>query len=92
MRSWLIALSGAVILSSGAVAQQAPSGARAACQADIGKFCSGVQPGDGRIRTCMAQHRDELSQGCREALQNARAHRRAVKSNAAPQDPSSSAK
>lgn len=48
---------------------------RAACAADVKKFCSGVQPGKGRIRACITQHSDELSAGCRGALQTGRAHR-----------------
>ncbi|HUL46834.1 MAG TPA: cysteine rich repeat-containing protein [Steroidobacteraceae bacterium] len=48
---------------------------RAACAADFKRFCSEVQPGGGRIRACIAQHRDELSDGCRDALQRSRAHR-----------------
>jgi hypothetical protein len=45
---------------------------RAACEADIQKFCAGVQPGGGRIRACMRQHKDELSDGCKQAIAKAR--------------------
>jgi len=41
---------------------------RAACEADIQKLCAGVQPGGGRIRACMRQHKDELSDGCKQAI------------------------
>jgi hypothetical protein len=57
-----------------AAAQPArPSGAvRAACASDIRTVCSGVQPGGGRIRQCMREKRDQLSQGCKGALIAAR--------------------
>jgi hypothetical protein len=54
-----------------------PSGAvRAACAADIRAHCAGVQPGGGRIRQCMREKRDQLSQGCKRALVAARGQSR----------------
>jgi hypothetical protein len=53
-----------------AAAQTAPPSGRvrAACAADIRALCAGVQPGGGRIRQCMREKRDQLSQGCKRAL------------------------
>jgi Cysteine rich repeat len=45
---------------------------RAACQADAQTLCSGVQSGGGRILTCLAQHKDAVSAGCKQALMRAR--------------------
>jgi hypothetical protein len=61
-----------------AAAQNAPpSGTvRAACAADIRAHCAGVQPGGGRIRQCMREKRDQLSQGCKSALVAARGQSR----------------
>ena len=49
-----------------AAAQQGP--ARQACGADINRVCAGIQPGEGRITTCVREHFAELSAPCRNAL------------------------
>ncbi|MFL5309943.1 MAG: cysteine rich repeat-containing protein [Myxococcales bacterium] len=38
---------------------------RAACEEDARKFCAGVQPGGGRIASCLQQHESDLSEACR---------------------------
>ena len=68
----LVAATGAVLLlsASSATAQMRP-GARAvlqACKPDIARFCSQVQPGQGRIKACMKEHLPELSDPCKEGL------------------------
>ena len=40
---------------------------RAACAADAQKFCAGVQPGGGRIVACLKEHKDSLSDQCKQA-------------------------
>jgi len=45
---------------------------RTACQADAQNLCSGVQSGGGRVLTCLAQHKDAVSDGCKQALIKAR--------------------
>ena len=40
---------------------------RAACTEDAQKLCGGVQPGGGRIVACLKQHKDELSDRCKQA-------------------------
>jgi len=47
--------------------QHAIAALRAACSADIQKLCAGVQPGGGRIMACLKQHKDEVSDGCKQA-------------------------
>ena len=50
---------------------------RQACQDDVHKFCAEVDPGHGNIRKCLRQHRDELSQTCKDQIaQHRREHRR----------------
>ena len=82
MRIWLIPLAcTGLALSLCAQAEDAPAApagehnVRAACAADFKKLCPGVEPGGGRVRACIAEHRDELSDGCRQALKQARASR-----------------
>jgi len=41
---------------------------RSACAEDIKTLCSGVQPGGGRIKACMKEHKDQLSDACKQAL------------------------
>ena len=40
---------------------------RAACADDAQKFCATVQPGGGRIVACLKEHKDSLSDKCRQA-------------------------
>ena len=49
-------------------AQAEPGPARGACMNDIKTLCGGVQPGGGRIRNCIKEHRAQLSQGCKMAI------------------------
>jgi hypothetical protein len=65
-----------LLCSSGAMAQMGP-GARAvlqACRPDIRQFCSQVPPGQGRIKACMKDHIQELSEPCKEAMFQAWLH------------------
>lgn len=40
-----------------------------ACRADMRALCGGVEAGGGRKFQCLAQNRDKLSGGCRNAIQ-----------------------
>jgi len=42
---------------------------RVYCKPDIERLCPKVEPGGGRIKECLMQHKMELSVGCAEALQ-----------------------
>src|SRR5271169_5475730 len=44
---------------------------RAGCTEDAKKLCAGVQPGGGRILACLKDHKDALSDQCRQAAQQA---------------------
>lgn len=78
-KAWLvpIALAACVALPSYAAdaAASAPHG-DGACKADIEKLCPNVQPGEGRIKACMKEHRKELSKECKQDLMKARKARK----------------
>jgi len=66
-----VVIAGATLLlsASGAMAQSAAARAvLGACKPDIGRFCSQVPPGQGRIKACMKEHLPELSEPCKEAM------------------------
>jgi hypothetical protein len=48
--------------------QQAVAAARVACETDIQRLCTGVQPGGGRILACLKQHKEQVSDGCKQAV------------------------
>lgn len=44
---------------------------RTGCREDAQKFCANVQPGGGRILQCLNEHKDSLSDQCKQAAQRA---------------------
>ena len=48
--------------------QAEPGSRRGACLQDVKTLCAGVQPGGGRIRDCIREHRAQLSQDCKMAI------------------------
>lgn len=62
-----------------AVTSDAASGRAAirdACMKDVETLCSGVEPGNRRILQCLRDHKDQVSQECKEAAAAVRAARR----------------
>jgi len=51
-----------------AFAQTPTPDQRGACGADYQKYCTGTQPGGGRVVACLNGHRDQLSAACRKAI------------------------
>jgi hypothetical protein len=51
----------------------AQSGVRQACRDDVKQLCAGVQPGGGRIKQCLKDNAAKVSDGCKQAIQAARA-------------------
>jgi hypothetical protein len=67
----VLLLTAAILLlpASSAMAQAGAARAVAqACKPDIRQFCSQVRPGQGRIKACMKEHLQELSEPCKEGL------------------------
>ena len=72
-RRLLFPLALALLVASPVVAQTTPGQAPiSACQGDVKRFCSTVQPGEGRIVKCLREHARELSPECRQAARAAR--------------------
>ena len=57
----------AAIAAQSALAQDQLAAIRAACAEDAQKLCAGVQPGGGRIVACLKEHKDSLSDRCKQA-------------------------
>ena len=64
MRSGLVILTALLQSGSVAVAQQAGK----PCAGDIKTLCAGIQPGEGRIKSCIKSHLTDLSPTCEERL------------------------
>jgi hypothetical protein len=45
-----------------------PGPMRGACMSDIKTLCASIQPGGGRVRDCMREHRAQLSIACKAAI------------------------
>jgi hypothetical protein len=59
--------------------KEARQKARAACAGDMQRLCGSVQRGGGAVRSCMREHRAELSPECKSARSDLRALRRKAK-------------
>ena len=63
----IFAISAIVLLSTtGTMAQQGE--AARVCAQDVRAACGGVQPGEGRIRSCINSHLADLTETCRRIL------------------------
>lgn len=50
------------------LAQDGTEGLHKACLADMAKFCSAVNLGEGRMLACLYAHEDQISEQCDEAV------------------------
>jgi len=57
-----------VATMSFALAQDMRGQARQACGEDYKRLCAGTSPGDGRIRKCLTDNFDKLSEACKQAM------------------------
>jgi hypothetical protein len=62
----ILALAVATIVPTLALAE--PAEHAGACKTDLQTLCAGVQPGGGRLRDCMKEHRAQLSATCKISL------------------------
>ncbi|UFZ03982.1 hypothetical protein LQG66_33110 [Bradyrhizobium ontarionense] len=61
------------IISITAAQAQDMAAMRQACGDDVRALCPGIMPGGGRIKQCMIEKFDRLSDGCKTALKDAKA-------------------
>ena len=59
-----------VVLELPSVVLAAPGPMQSACRDDMKALCVSVQPGGGRLRDCMREHRSQLSITCKVAIAN----------------------
>jgi hypothetical protein len=74
MRKWtLCVMTCAATAGSLALAQDpsALAAIRVACAVDAQNLCAGVQPGGGRIIACLKEHKDSLSDQCKQVATQA---------------------
>jgi hypothetical protein len=45
-----------------------PGPLQGACKNDMKALCGSIQPGGGRLRDCMKEHRSQLSDTCKVAI------------------------
>jgi hypothetical protein len=45
------------------------------CEEDAKKLCPDAKPGSGAIRKCLEEHRDQLSEACRQRISQSRGRR-----------------
>lgn len=64
---------GITLLLAGTADAAQLRGVAGACLADVKSLCEGVQPGQGRIRSCVKTHIGELSAPCQALLAKAAA-------------------
>jgi hypothetical protein len=90
----------AVVITVGVLSQPLTSTAfaargegRRACRADVQKLCPDAKPGGGEIRKCLQDHKDELSDACKEAIarRHARRHEKSSSEPGASETPASDA-
>ena len=51
-----------------AIAVAEPGPMKGACRNDVQTLCGSIQPGGGRLRDCMSEHRSQLSNTCKLAI------------------------
>ena len=69
MNTLLSVAAAAAILGFLGAAQAQSQSTRDACMGDFQKLCAGTLPGGGRPAKCLVAHKDQLTDGCKTALQ-----------------------
>jgi len=62
----IFAIASVALIPTLAVAEPGPL--QGACRNDMQALCGSIQPGGGRLRDCMREHRSQLSNNCKLAI------------------------
>jgi Cysteine rich repeat len=62
----IFAIAIVALIPSLALAEPGPL--QGACRDDMKTLCGSIQPGGGRLRDCMREHRSQLSNNCKLAI------------------------
>ena len=73
----IFAIASVALIPTLAVAEPGPL--RGACRNDMQALCGSIQPGGGRLRDCMSEHRSQLSNNCKLAIADRMLERHANK-------------
>jgi hypothetical protein len=65
-----LALAGALVVSQPSTAQEGPEmeAMRSNCGGDYLRFCAGMKPGGPEVKACFKRNRQNLSEGCSQAI------------------------
>jgi hypothetical protein len=86
MKSSLLLLSVFALSAGAALAADQPASTRphSACRADVAALCPGIQPGGGRVSSCLKQNEAKVSPACKDAIAQARERKAQSKSVPVP--------
>jgi Cysteine rich repeat len=76
----IVAIASVALIPTLAVAEPGPL--QGACRNDMQALCGSIQPGGGRLRDCMREHRSQLSNNCKLAIADRMLERSANKQGA----------
>jgi hypothetical protein len=68
----LVALASTLFIATPVLAD-AESDVVKACKPDVERLCKGIQPGGGKIIQCLKKQEKQISVGCAQAVQKAKA-------------------
>lgn len=80
---WMVAGAMAAFVTT-ASAQGAPAGKPGPCKDDVEKLCAGVQPGEGKILSCLKEHESEVSPQCKTHVKQVAQQMKAVSAACKP--------
>ena len=77
--SILSAVAVAVLVGLASVGLQADDKKGRVCKADVERLCGSIEKGEGRIRKCMKEKKDQLSAECRAKIEERMAFRQKMR-------------